>query len=339
MNTPTKSLWVAGSNSILGNAKGAYKIIEGLLRTGKIEALFSNEWWWTMTCEYSDIVFPADSWAEQNVHDVTASVTNPFLMVFPGTGIDRIYNTLHDTQIYQGVSEKLAETLDEPRLAQMWAFIDEDRYRAKPYLQRILDNSNMTRGYDVDDLLERAERGEPALVMSTTYPKKMGTRQADDDVPWYTKTGRLEFLRDEAPWQRVGEVIPVHREAVDGTIYRPNVLVDDSDHPLIDPDTPEDLGWPDDGLEDGTTRQVRNEVMGTDELLASHHPLQDVDPGFKYSYMTPKYRHGAHTFANALPNIAIWWGPFGDMQRKDDRKPYFGEGYVEMNPEDAREEG
>ena len=338
MNTPTKSLWVAGSNSILGNAKGSYKIIEGLLQTGKIEAFFCNEWWWTMTCEYSDIVFPADSWAEQNIHDVTASVTNPFLMVFPETGIDRIYNTLHDTQIFQGVARELGEKLQEPRLGQMWAFInDEDK--AKPYLQRVLDNSNMTRGYDVEDLIDRAERGEPVLVMSTTYPKKGGTRQIDDDVPWYTKTGRLEFLREEETWRKVGEKIPVHREAVDGTIYRPNVIVDDADHPLISPDTPSDLGWADDKIEDGSARQVRNEVLSVDELLASNHPLQDVDPGFKYSYMTPKYRHGAHTFCNALPNIAVWWGPFGDMARKDERKPYFGEGFVEMNPDDARAEG
>ncbi|CAI49382.1 uncharacterized protein NP_2582A [Natronomonas pharaonis DSM 2160] len=40
-----------------------------------------------------------------------------------------------------------------------------------------------------------------------------------------------------------------------------------------------------------------------------------------------------------VPNIAVWWGPFGDMDREDERKPYFGEGYVEMNPNDAREEG
>ncbi|MDZ5812089.1 molybdopterin-dependent oxidoreductase [Halorubrum sp. AD140] len=339
MNTPTKSLWVAGSNSVLGNAKGSYKIIEGLLRTGKLEAFFCNEWWWTMTCEYSDIVFPADSWAEQNVYDLTASVTNPFLMVFPETEIDRIYDTRHDTQIYQGVAEKLAEKLDEPRLADMWAFIDEDEHRGKPYVRRIIDNSNMTKGYDVDDLLERAERGEPALMMSTTYPKKMGTRQVDDDVPWYTKTGRLEFFREEGPWTEVGENLPVHREAIDGTVYRPNVIVDDSDHPLVDPETPTDLGWDDDKLDDASARQFRNEVLSTDELLESNHPLQEVDSGFKYSYMTPKYRHGAHTFCNALPNIAVWWGPFGDMERKDDRKPYFGEGYVEMNPEDAKEEG
>ncbi|MFW6045455.1 MAG: molybdopterin-dependent oxidoreductase, partial [Natronomonas sp.] len=131
MNTPTKSLWVAGSNSILGNAKGSYKIIEGLLQSGKLEAFFTNEWWWTMTCEYSDIVFPADSWGEQHIHDFTASVTNPFLMVFPETGIDRVYDTLHDAQIYKGVAEKMAKKLDEQRLAQMWKFIDEDTYKAK----------------------------------------------------------------------------------------------------------------------------------------------------------------------------------------------------------------
>jgi nitrate reductase alpha subunit len=339
MNTPSKSFWVAGSNSILGNAKGSYKIIEDMLREGKIEAFFCNEWWWTMTCEYSDIVFPVDSWAEQNVHDMTASVTNPFMMVYPETGIDRIYDTKHDTQVFKGVAEKLAEKLDEPRFAQMWEFIDEDEYQGKPYLRRIIDNSNMTKGYDLDELIEKAERGEPVTMMGTTYPSKVGTRQIDDDQPWFTQTGRLEFFREEEIWTTMGENLPVHREAIDGTHYKPNVIVDDSDSPLIDPETPEDLGWPDDKIDDPSARQVRNEVLSTDELLESNHPLQDVDPGYKYSYMTPKYRHGAHTYCNALPNIAVWWGPFGDRDRTDDRKPYFGEGYVEMNPEDAREEG
>ena len=341
MFTPTKFLWTAGSNSILGNAKGAYDIIQNMLRNGRIEALFTNEWWWTKTCEYSDIVFPADSWAEYHVHDITAAVTNPFVMVMPETGLDeRIYNTRNDAQIYKGVMEKIGEKLGDERFGDYWQFIDEDEHRAKPYLQRVIDHSNTVAGYDVDDLLEKAEDGIPRLIMTGTYPKFIGSRQTHENDPWYTKTGRLEFFREEREFTEAGENIPLHREPQDGTFYEPNVIVDGADHPIIDPETPEDRGWdPAESARDGIARQVHNSVYSPDELLETVHPLTEEHPEYKYSYMTPKYRHGAHTFANSLPNVAVWWGPFGDMERSDKRKPYVGEGYIEMNPEDARAEG
>ncbi|MFC6717276.1 molybdopterin-dependent oxidoreductase [Natrialbaceae archaeon GCM10025810] len=341
MPTPTKSIWVSGSNSILGNAKGAYKIIEKALRTGKIEAFFTNEWWWSMTCEYSDIVFPADSWAEHHVHDITASVTNPFITTMPETGLEeRIFDTLNDAQHYKGVGEKLAELTGDDRFVDYWAFIDEDEYRAKPYLQRILDHSNAVSGYDVDDLLEDAEEGTPAIIMTRSYPKRVGNEQMRDDKPWYTKTGRLEFFREEPEFAEAGENIPLHREPMDATPYEPNVIVDASDSPVISPETPDDRGW--DSAEkarDTNDRQVRNVIKTPAELVETSHPLTELEGGYDYVYMTPKYRHGTHTFGNDLPNISVWWGNYGDMKREDERKPYFGEGYVEMNPEDARDEG
>ena len=340
--TPTKFLWTAGSNSILGNAKGAFDIIENMLRNGRIEALFTNEWWWTKTCEYSDIVFPADSWAEHHVHDITASVTNPFVMAMPTTGLDeRIYETKNDAQHYAGVADALAELTGDDRFSDYWAFIDEDEYRARPYLQRVIDHSNTVKGYDIDDLIEKAEQGTPALIMTGTYPKYIGSRQTQEDDPWYTKTGRLEFFREEPEFTEAGENIPLHREPVDGTFYEPNAIVAaDEDNPAIDPETPADRGWDDDeSARDGTARQIRNVVYTPSELTQTEHPLKALDEGYDYSYMTPKYRHGAHTFSNSLPNIAVWWGPFGDMERHDERKPFVGEGYIEMNPEDAEAEG
>ncbi|MCL6643141.1 MAG: molybdopterin-dependent oxidoreductase, partial [Candidatus Bipolaricaulota bacterium] len=60
--TPTKLMWFANSNSLLGNAKWGYDVIHNTLP--KIEAIVVNEWWWTMSCEYADVVFGVDSWAE-----------------------------------------------------------------------------------------------------------------------------------------------------------------------------------------------------------------------------------------------------------------------------------
>ena len=339
--TPTKFLWTAGSNSILGNAKGSFDIIENMLRTGRIEALFTNEWWFTKTCEYSDIVFPADSWAEYHVHDITASVTNPFVMAMPETGLDeRVYNSRNDAQIYKGVAEKLGAKLDDGRFEDYWAFIDEDEYRAKPYLQRVIDHSNTVAGYDIEDLIEKAEEGIPRLIMTGTYPKFIGSRQTHEDAPWFTKTGRLEFFREEDMFTAAGENIPLHREPQDGTFYEPNVIVAADDNPAINPVTSADRGWdPDETARDVIARQVHNRIYTPSELVETVHPLTQENPDYKYTYMTPKYRHGAHTFANSLPNVAVWWGPFGDMEREDKRKPYVGEGYIEMHPDDARDEG
>ncbi len=331
MPTPTKFAWFGGSNSILGNAKGAYDIVVNLLRNRKIEAFIVNDWWWTMTCEYADVVLPVDSWAEYNVHDMTAAVTNPFLMVMPLTTIQRIHDSKSNTETFKGVSEKLAELTGDKRFVDYWKFVDKP-YLAKPYLQRIINNSNALKGYDVEDLISKAEQGIPALIMTRTYPKFEGYEQSVESQPWYNKTGRLEFYREEDEFLDYGENIPVYREPVDGTFYEPNVIVA-KPHPFIKPKTPEDYGWPKNDLS-GETRQVRNVVYTPEELLKTKHPLRDE--GFNYIYLTPKYRHGTHTFGATLPLIAIWFGPFGDVYRRDKRKPWINEGYIDINPEDAK---
>ncbi|MDP6686081.1 MAG: molybdopterin oxidoreductase, partial [Candidatus Omnitrophota bacterium] len=53
-------------------------------------------------------------------------------------------------------------------------------------------------------------------------------------------------------------------------------------------------------------------------------------------YLTPKYRHSAHTMPVDTDIIAMWFGPFGDPYRKDKRKPWVGEGYVDICPSDAK---
>ncbi|MFN8639287.1 MAG: hypothetical protein U0360_07480 [Dehalococcoidia bacterium] len=49
----------------------------------KIESVFIHEWWWTASCEYADIVFPVDSWAEFKHVDASASCTNLFPQHLP----------------------------------------------------------------------------------------------------------------------------------------------------------------------------------------------------------------------------------------------------------------
>jgi len=62
-----------------------------------------------------------------------------------------------------------------------------------------------------------------------------------DSRPWYTKSGRLEFYREENEFIEAGENLPVHREPVDSTFYEPNVIVAQNTKPSALP-APEAYG-------------------------------------------------------------------------------------------------
>jgi nitrate reductase alpha subunit len=197
----------------------------------------------------------------------------------------------------------------------------------------VLSGSNATRGIRFAELHERCGEGIPALIGARTYPRHAGWEQRQEDKPWYTPTGRLEFYRPEREWQEAGESLPVWREPVDATRYEPNVIVSNRKHPSIRPKSPEEYGFPSDDL-GVENRQARNVVRTVDELLDSRHPLSRSG-GYRFVFQTPKYRWGAHSTAVDSDWIAMLFGPFGDPYRRDPRMPWTGEAYVEMNPGDA----
>lgn len=55
----------------------------------------------------------------------------------------------------------------------------------------------MTRGYKIKDLENKAKNGIPVIINSRTYPKIIGWKQSHENKQWYTKSGRLEFYREE----------------------------------------------------------------------------------------------------------------------------------------------
>jgi nitrate reductase / nitrite oxidoreductase, alpha subunit len=331
MPAPTKSLWFSNANSILGNVKWHYNTVVNVLP--RIEMIAVNEWWWSGSCEWADVVFGVDSWAELKHPDMTASVTNPFLQVFPRTPLKRIFNTVGDIEVLAKVAGKLADLTGDQRFNDLWKFVREDR--TEVYLQRILDFSTNTKGYKFADLEAKAKEGVPALMNSRTSPKVVGYEQVTDSRPWYTKTGRMEFYREEDEFIEAGENLPVHREPVDSTFYEPNVIVAPK-HEAIRPAGPEDYGVARSAL-DCETRCGRNVVKTWEETKNSPHPL--ARDGFKFIFHTPKYRHGAHTTPIDTDMIAVLFGPFGDLHRADKRSPYVAEGYVDINPLDARDLG
>jgi len=331
--TPTKATWWANGNSILGNLKWTYDVIHNTLP--RIEMIVVNDWWWTMTCEYADVVFGVDSWAELKYPDMAGSVTNPFLSIFPRTPLPRVYDTRGDIETFAGVARAHAKLTGDQRFADYWKFVNDGQVHV--YLQRIVDVSASLRGYQFDELEKKAAAGVPALVMLRTYPKVVGWEQTQESKPWYTKSGRLEFYRDENEFIEYGENLPVHREPVDGTPHEPNVIVAGSRAgAFLKPTPPSGYGLnPND--QSTEVRQVRNVIRSAQDVKASQHPL--VAQGFRFVFITPKYRHGVHTTPVDLSITAAYFGPFGDMLRRDKRKPWVGESYCDINPADAKELG
>ncbi|HAZ10685.1 MAG: molybdopterin oxidoreductase [Omnitrophica bacterium GWA2_41_15] len=331
MPTPSKAMWFGNSNSLLGNIKWHSDVVVNTLP--KIECVVVNEWWWTASCEYADVVFAVDSWAEFKFPDMTAAVTNPFLQIFPRTPLNRLHDTRSDIEVLAGVAKALGGLTNDNRFVDYWKFVYENNVQA--YLQRIINNSTTLKGYKIEELEANAKEGIPALLMTRTYPKIMGWEQSNENKPHYTKSGRMEFYRDEDEFLECGENIPVYREPVDGTFYEPNVIACGATG-LIRPRGPKEYGLAEDDLS-VEARQVRNIVIHPAELTKTKHPRRK--DGFTFIYITPKFRHGAHTTPVDLDIISTWFGPFGDIHRRDKRMPWVGEGYVDLNPEDAKELG
>jgi nitrate reductase alpha subunit len=172
-------------------------------------------------------------------------------------------------------------------------------------------------------------------MLTRTTPRSVGFEQTTESRPWYTKTGRLTFYIDEQEFIDNGENLPVHREPVDSTFHEPNVIVCSSGA-IFNPLTPKDCGFPEDDLS-VETRQGRHVIKPWSEVSQTKHPL--MKDGYKFIMHTPKYRHGAHTTPIDTDIVAVYFGPFGDIFRHDTRNPFVTEGYVDINPKDARELG
>ncbi len=329
--TPTKAMWLNNSNSVIANVKWHYDVVHNTLP--KIEFIAFADWWWTASCEYADIVFAADSWAEMTQPDLTGSCTNPFVQVFPSTPLPRVFDTKPDLEIIAGVGRALAKLLDEPRLADAWRFADGEDVGV--YLQRIIDGSASLRGYRFDRLHALAKEGVPALLNVRTYPRNSSFEHQQGEQPWHTKSGRLEFYRFEPEFVESGENLVVYREPIDSTFHEPNVIVAAA-HPALRPTQPQDYGLAptDTSVE---VRQVRHVMRTVSETMASQHPL--MARGYRHIYHTPKYRHGAHTTPVDTDFTSVLFGPFGDVYRHDKRLPSVTEGYMDIHPLDARELG
>jgi nitrate reductase alpha subunit len=227
----------------------------------------------------------------------------------------------------------LANEAGDPRIRDYFKFIlDDKRDGVKVYMQRLLDGSTTTRGYKVDEILE-GKYGEPgsALLMFRTYPRIPFWENVNDDLPFWTDTGRLNSYCDIPEAITHGENFIVHREGPEATPYLPNVIV--SSNPLV---RPEDFGLSREAMH-WDERTIRNIKLPWDEVKQTQNPLWKE--GYRFYFLTPKTRHRVHSSWSTVDWHLIWDNNFGDPYRKDKRKPGVADHQLHMNPDDAREMG
>ncbi len=331
MPTPTKIMWVVNGNSVLNHGKWAYHLFFNVLPLSDL--VIHQDIEWTGSCEYSDVVLPANSWMEFENYETHNSCSNPYIQIWKG-GIKKLYDSVDDVETHIKLAEKLSELTGDKRFSDYYKIYTSEKApnRTMAQLKRIYGTSTSAVGYKVEDIIE-GKYGEPgaALMLYRTYPRQPFYEQIHDSLPFYTPTGRLQSYRDESEAIEYGENFMVHREGPEATPYLPNVIV--STNPYVRPD---DYGISPDA-QDPDLKTVRNIKMAWSDVKQTTNQLWDK--GYRFICVTPKSRHTAHSsWANTDWNM-IWNNNFGDPYRMDKRTPGVGEWEIIINPKAAKDKG
>src|SRR3970040_1020129 len=135
MPTPTKVMFFTNV-SLRSNAKHHYEMIKNV--NPLVELIISMDIEMTSSIEYADFGLAANSWAEFEVHEITASCSNPFLQIWKG-GIPPLYDTRDDVRILAELGAVLGDQVGDRRFRDYWRFALEGR--PEVYIQRLLDSS------------------------------------------------------------------------------------------------------------------------------------------------------------------------------------------------------
>lgn len=320
MPTPTKMMWTANTN-MLNNSAWLYNVITHELP--KVELVINNDWDYTLSCEYADIALPVPSWLETTLPDINGSGSNPFCNIWKG-GMKPLYDSKMDAETVAGVARKLAEMTGDARFREYYKYILEGK--AEWYIQRILDASTTLKGYNCEEILKS---GRPVLMNFRTYPRITAFEQIQESVPFYNKTGRLEFYREEDTFIKEGENLIVHREPIEATQYLPNAIVCGRVEAL----RPESRNIPL-AATSAEERTKRNVIMDWEEVKKTPNPL--LASGYKFVFITTKTRHSTHSSWMMTEWNMMWGSSFVDPHRTDKRSPGVAEPELRINPDDGK---
>ncbi|MFZ5808466.1 MAG: molybdopterin-dependent oxidoreductase [Chloroflexota bacterium] len=326
MPTPTKVQFFTNVN-LLNNAKHHYEMIKNV--NPNIELIISVDIEMTSSVEYADFGLAANTWAEFETYEITASCSNPFLQIWKG-GIPPLYDTRDDVRILGELAAKLGDILADIRFRDYWKFVLEGH--PEVYIQRLLDSSLTTSGYRFTDIID-GKYGEPgaALMLFRTYPRIPFWEQIHDSIPFYTDTGRMNTYCDIPEAIEYGENLISHRESPEATPYLPNVIVASSRFVR-----PEDYGISADAM-GWEERTVRNLKKPWPEVKKTKNPLWEA--GYHFYCLTPKTRHRVHSSWSTVDWTLILDSNFGDPYRVDKRQPGAGEHQLHINPQAAKDLG
>ncbi len=326
MPTPTKVMYFTNVN-LINNAKHHYEMIKNV--NPNVELIISQDIEMTASIEYADFALAANSWAEFETHEITASCSNPFLQIWKG-GIPPLYDTRDDSRILAELAAQIGDTIGDTRFRDYWKFVLEGK--PEVYIQRLLDSSTTTSGYKFEDIIG-GKYGEPgaALMLFRTYPRIPFWEQIHDSVPFHTDTGRLAAYCDIPEAIEYGENMITHREGPEATPYLPNVIVTSSR--FVKPD---DYGIPRDAM-GWDERTVRNIALSWNEVKDTKNPLWEQ--GYHFYCLTPKTRHRVHSSWSTVDWTIILDSNFGDPYRMDKRLPGPGDHQMHMNPQAAKDLG
>ncbi|NHN42779.1 molybdopterin-dependent oxidoreductase [Halorubellus sp. JP-L1] len=218
MSKPTV-LWTMNCN-LLNQTKHQEHVLNNFVKHPETEnELFVvSDMHMTYSAQHADIVLPAPSWLECEYPDITVGPENPFVTMDHGI-MDPIYDTKQDGEVVAMVAEKLDEKIPpEERNVDSYReyfaeFLDDDG-DVTNYIQEAFDAGMTTQGIDVEDLEDGPER-----LKLKTYPRVPFYSQIHEDRPFYTKTGRMEFHKEEDRLLEHGRGDLDHIESVEGTPY------------------------------------------------------------------------------------------------------------------------
>ena len=260
---------------------------------------------------------------------MTASVTNPFLLVFPKTPIDA--DLQHDGR-HRGLCAGRVKTRRTDRRPSGLTTTGNSSAKTGP--TSICNGSSTIRptprAINFKDLHEKAlercsgdyeqpDDAEECRLRSDRPTRRRGTQRADGS----------NFIAKKTNSSRPARICPfTANRSIRPSTNRTSSLLRRTKRCV--PTTPEDL-----------RRQTRRSVAAKPAAAATSstpgrkrrqtaHPL--IKDDYKFIFHTPKYRHGSHTTPIDTDMIAMLFGPFGDIYRRDKRSPFVTEGYVDINP-------
>nr|WP_252718790.1 molybdopterin dinucleotide binding domain-containing protein [Haloarcula sp. CBA1122] len=228
-------LWTMNCN-LLNQTKHQEHVIENFVKHPDTEndLFIVSDMHMTYSARHADIVLPVPSWLECEYPDITIGPENPFVQMDHGV-MDPIYDTKQDGEAVAMVAEKLDEKIPpeernvDSYRAYFEEFLEEDG-DVKNYIQETFDRGMTTQSIDVEDLEDGPER-----LDLKTYPRIPFYSQVHEDRPFYTKTGRMEFHKEEDRFIELGRDDIDHVESVEGTPYGVNKKWDeakDEENPL-----------------------------------------------------------------------------------------------------------